>query len=111
MKERIDMTRLINRARRLAESWARRCACTLLDGYRRVVSPLIVAVVGPACRFEPSCSLYARDAIAHHGLGRGGLMAARRLLRCRPGGGAGYDPVELPAGANDNRNIRRKIRA
>jgi hypothetical protein len=100
------MTRPIDLSGQRAESLARLCACALLDGYHRVVSPLIIAAVGPACRFEPSCSLYARDAISHHGLGRGGLMAARRLLRCRPGGGAGYDPVAPPAGADGNRKIR-----
>ncbi|MCC6421636.1 MAG: membrane protein insertion efficiency factor YidD [Gemmataceae bacterium] len=46
-----------------------------------------------ACRFEPSCSWYMYDAIDRHGVLRGGSLGLRRLLRCRPGGGRGYDPV------------------
>lgn len=46
-----------------------------------------------SCRFHPSCSAYAMEAIKTHGGWRGGLLAARRLLRCHPFGGAGYDPV------------------
>jgi len=61
--------------------------------YRAVLSPLIVALFGPACRFEPPCSKYAHDAVREHGAWRGGYIAARRLLRCRPLGGHGYDPV------------------
>ena len=57
--------------------------------YRLVVSPLL----GPACRFEPSCSAYAVEAIREHGPGRGLWLAIKRLARCRPGGGAGFDPV------------------
>jgi len=47
----------------------------------------------PCCRFSPSCSHYAVEAIERHGALRGGLLAARRLLRCRPGGARGADPV------------------
>ena len=61
--------------------------------YRLTVSPLIFAVFGPACRFEPSCSRFATDAIREHGLMGGGAMALRRLARCHPLGGHGYDPV------------------
>jgi len=45
------------------------------------------------CRFMPSCSEYARHAIARHGLARGTVLAVRRLLRCHPLGAHGYDPV------------------
>jgi putative membrane protein insertion efficiency factor len=61
--------------------------------YRAAVSPLIHAVNGPACRFEPSCSVYARDAIAEYGIVRGGIMAIWRIARCNPMGGHGFDPV------------------
>jgi uncharacterized protein len=61
--------------------------------YRKLVSPLIVTLLGPACRFEPSCSNYADEAIARYGIVRGGWQALKRLMRCRPGGGWGYDPV------------------
>lgn len=61
--------------------------------YRAALSPLIHAINGPACRFEPSCSHYARKAIAEHGVVRGGAMAIWRVARCNPFGGHGYDPV------------------
>jgi uncharacterized protein len=46
-----------------------------------------------ACRYEPSCSAYAAEAVARHGALKGGLLAAHRLCRCGPWGGCGYDPV------------------
>ena len=61
--------------------------------YRGAISPFIHALNGPACRFEPSCSVYARDAIAEYGIVRGGAMALWRIARCNPMGGHGYDPV------------------
>ena len=48
------------------------------------------------CRFEPSCSAYAHEAVVTHGAARGSLLAARRLLRCRPWGGRGWDPAPAP---------------
>lgn len=62
-------------------------------GYRWLISPLLMATAGPACRFEPTCSEYAYQALAAHGLGRGLYLTLRRLFRCRPKGGWGYDPV------------------
>jgi putative membrane protein insertion efficiency factor len=61
--------------------------------YRAALSPMIHALNGPACRFEPSCSEYAHDAIAEYGVVRGGAMALWRIARCNPLGGHGYDPV------------------
>lgn len=53
--------------------------------------------IGPflpkTCRYEPSCSVYAIEALERHGAARGGWLATRRLLRCHPWGGHGYDPV------------------
>ncbi len=61
--------------------------------YRTAISPILHAINGPACRFEPSCSAYAHDALAEHGIIRGGVMAIWRIARCNPLGGHGHDPV------------------
>lgn len=65
-----------------------------IRAYRWLISPLL----GPRCRFLPSCSAYALEALTRHGLWRGGRLAVRRILRCHPWGGSGHDPVpdELP---------------
>lgn len=57
--------------------------------YRLAMSPLLP----PACRFTPSCSAYAEEAVTRHGALRGAGLAVRRLLRCHPFGGRGFDPV------------------
>ncbi len=61
----------------------------LVRGYQRWASPLL----GANCRFQPTCSAYAAEAIDVHGSMRGSWLALRRLLRCHPFGGAGFDPV------------------
>ena len=65
----------------------------LLDLYHALLAPFLAAQAGSSCRFEPSCSRYANTALARHGLWRGGYLAMRRLARCHPWGGYGYDPV------------------
>ncbi len=57
--------------------------------YRRFVSPL----TPPSCRFTPTCSQYALEALRKHGPLKGFCLAVRRILRCHPWGGSGYDPV------------------
>ena len=59
----------------------------------RVYQALVSTGLPPACRFEPTCSRYAYTAIERYGALRGGWLAVRRLLRCQPWGGSGYDPV------------------
>jgi len=61
----------------------------LVKLYRRLVSPILP----PACRFYPSCSAYALEALEKHGALRGGLLALARLLRCHPFHPGGLDPV------------------
>jgi len=68
---------------------ARRLILGMIGFYRAVVSPWL----GPACRFTPSCSAYAEEAVRKHGSAKGSWLAVKRLLRCHPWGGSGYDPV------------------
>jgi hypothetical protein len=61
----------------------------LIKLYQISISPIL----GPACRFEPTCSEYAYQAISAHGFTRGGLLAIKRILRCHPFNPGGFDPV------------------
>ncbi|MBC7332412.1 MAG: membrane protein insertion efficiency factor YidD [Synergistetes bacterium] len=67
----------------------RKAVLLLLNLYRRFISPLYP----PVCRFSPSCSLYAYEAIEKYGVLKGSYLALRRLLRCHPFHPGGYDPV------------------
>jgi hypothetical protein len=62
---------------------------SLIRGYKMLVSPLLP----PACRFHPTCSVYAMEAIERFGVWRGGKIAIGRILRCHPFHPGGYDPV------------------
>lgn len=68
---------------------AARLLCLPIRGYRLIASPW----VGHACRYQPTCSAYAIEAIEAHGAFAGGWLAARRVLRCHPWGRSGFDPV------------------
>jgi uncharacterized protein len=61
----------------------------LIRAYQLTLSPL----VGPTCRYLPTCSDYAMEAVATHGVARGLALAGKRILSCHPLGGSGFDPV------------------
>lgn len=65
----------------------------LLRAYKWAVSPMFL----PACRYVPTCSEFAMEAVERYGAVRGGWMAMARVLRCHPFGGSGHDPVVRPA--------------
>lgn len=69
--------------------WPRRVLMVPIRGYQKFISPALP----PSCRFTPSCSQYALEAVAKYGALRGGWLAARRLVRCHPFNPGGYDPI------------------
>ena len=71
--------------------------------YRLILSPW----VGHGCRFQPTCSVYALDAMERHGAARGGALMIMRVCRCHPWGGSGYDPVP---GADPEHDRARGVR-
>jgi putative membrane protein insertion efficiency factor len=79
------MTQLFRRLARLPAS----CGILLIRTYRLLLSPWL----GYHCRYQPTCSAYGIEAISRHGLLRGGWLILRRLARCHPWGGSGFDPV------------------
>lgn len=72
------------------QKWATHFFLSLVRVYQLLISPLFP----PACRFTPTCSQYAIDAINCHGVIRGCYMALRRIMRCHPFSDGGYDPVK-----------------
>ena len=70
-------------------SLAVRAALLTIRAYQRLVRPLLP----PLCRYQPTCSCYAAEALDRHGLARGAWLTTRRLLRCQPFGRGGDDPV------------------
>ncbi len=70
---------------------AARALTAFLQGYRRYVSPLM----GRRCRYEPTCSAYALDAVSVYGAARGSALALRRVARCHPWAAGGLDPIPV----------------
>lgn len=85
-------------------SVVRRLLASMITGYRRAISPYL----GPRCRFTPSCSEYAQEAILLRGPIIGIGLAVFRLLRCQPLCAGGYDPVPLPRAARTR--VARSVR-
>jgi putative membrane protein insertion efficiency factor len=73
----------------------------LIRAYQIILSPLISLLAGPGagCRFEPTCSRYFLQACERHGAARGSWLGVKRICRCHPWGGQGFDPVPPPAAA------------
>jgi putative membrane protein insertion efficiency factor len=86
---------LLRRVPGLAASLPARVLLGLIWLYRRTFSPVLPMVFGPACgcRFHPTCSQYAADAVRQHGAVAGAWLALRRLLKCHPLHPGGFDPV------------------
>lgn len=83
----------------------KRLLLLLIRGYKKLVSPHM----GNNCRFSPTCSEYAYEAISIHGAAKGLLLATWRILRCNPFGKVGYDPVpERRRWKNPNRRLWRE---
>ena len=80
---------------------AQRAALYLLRGYKWAISPLFP----PACRYVPTCSEYAMEAVERYGVLRGGFKAVLRLLRCHPFVKGGYDPVVKTFRATDDQGL------
>ena len=77
----------------------------LLRGYKKYISPSL----GNNCRFLPTCSEYAMEAVECHGILKGGLLSIWRILRCNPFGRRGYDPVpEKGRWRSDERNLEKR---
>ncbi len=70
---------------------------TLLIGFLKTYRVLISPLYGQVCRFHPSCSAYALEAVSTHGAGRGSWLAVRRVGRCHPWAAGGHDPVPPPS--------------
>jgi hypothetical protein len=95
MSESGKIPSLLRRMIRLAASLPARVLLGMLWLYRRAFSPVLPMVFGPACgcRFHPTCSVYAAQAVREHGALMGSWLALRRLLRCHPLHPGGFDPV------------------
>ena len=82
----------------------RKILILIIRAYQYLLSPLL----GPSCRFYPSCSCYAQEALEHHGVIKGGWLALSRLLRCHPWHPGGVDPVPEPLEKNSIHSHKHK---
>jgi len=82
---------------------ARRVAEMPIRFYQLSISPMLPS----ACRYVPTCSQYAIEAIELHGIIRGGLLATKRICRCHPWGGSGYDPVPPRKDKNEQNGVKK----
>lgn len=82
----------------------------LLHVYQWTISPILHFLSGPGsgCRYHPSCSVYAIEAVKIHGCVKGLWLSTRRILRCHPWGGEGHDPVPPPKTSSDV--VKNRIR-
>jgi len=87
-----------------------RIALGAIRAYQLTISPAQIFLFGPAggCRYTPSCSVYAAEAVQIHGLAAGSVLAAKRICHCHPWGGCGHDPVpptrEIPTPKGEIQN-------
>lgn len=72
------------------------CLLLIVRAYQLIISP----VLGPRCRFHPTCSHYCQEALVEHGFFKGLALTTKRILRCHPGHPGGYDPVPKKSQAN-----------
>lgn len=75
--------------KQLRLSPGQRVALFVLAAYKSILSPILPS----ACKFYPTCSMYAKEAVERHGVMKGSWLAAKRLIRCRPFARGGFDPV------------------
>lgn len=75
--------------KKIAQQLAKSLLKLLILAYRYLLSPILP----PACRFAPTCSEYAAEAIETHGIRKGIKLTIKRLIKCHPWGGSGFDPV------------------
>ena len=95
----MNLRKPLKKAGKLSERALANLALLFIAAYRVILSPWM----GGACRFYPSCSEYSRESFKTHGFLQGVLLTVRRVFRCRPGGGKGFDPV--PSTVNEPRGV------
>jgi uncharacterized protein len=88
-RSKVATLKVVRRGGVLLRSLLIRCFVLPVLAYQYLIAPLIV----DCCRWHPCCSQYAQEAITKHGVARGVWLCVRRLARCHPWGGSGYDPV------------------